>query len=1264
MHRFHIMLICLLILSNLISAQQFISLDWGNPSPLWQDDKIIVTDMPGFAGAQYDRGTGIPYYMHTLQLGRDYDSYDYEVKIEYPEYTFLIKKEMNAIKKSKVHLLDSPQIETNISVSAKFGTLSVKIIPLVYKDSRYMRLNSFKLVTCKKEKNIRKAAKVSNRYAENSVLASGKWVKFQVSETGVYQIINAELMKMGFTDISKIRLYGYGGRILPEDLSKPKIDDLQEIPLWREPGFLLFYGYGTVRWERKDSIYIHTQNCYSTYGCYFLTQADDPPMPFPVEAGLPEEGAMVQTSFPDYALYEKEEFAWIEGGRKLFENYDYKNGNFQSYTFNGLKGIMDDRGIITIAFSAYDSKYMTTVSASVNGSPLSGVINISETFSEYVKASIGEKNFVWDGSKNEKTVVSLKHDRNNGISGHLDFIRLNYTRKLALYDSYTIFRPVHSGKIKYVIDNADGNTCVWRISETGAYSQMKGTLSGSLLSFTCNNSENDEFVVLNPKGSFKKIEKVEELANQNLHKLNEVDMVIITTPHSEFIKQAQRLADAHKKQDGLKVVVVTSKQIYNEFSSGTPDVTAYRWLMKMLYDRAEQGKEPRYLLLFGDASFDNRLLTSGWAKYNQDDFLLCYESENSESNMSSYVSDDYLGMLDEVNNSKPLYKCAVDLGVGRIPVRNAAQAKEVVDKIITYMKNENGGAWKNIVAFLGDDGKKGDSSINIHMKQSDDVSKVLARYVPSVIIKKFYWDAYKMERTATGNSYPEARKRILELFDEGLLFINYCGHGGPAAFSDEYVLTIADVDKMSSPKVPFWFTAACDIAPFDRSAESMGERALLNPKGGAIGLMTTVRTVNSYNNGIMDSIFVRFLFNGSCPRIGDAVREAKSYISTVSAATNNLQYALLGDPALRLALPDYKIVVDEFNGKSLGNELPFMKAGSKIAVKGRVLDANGDLAEDFFGKIYSTVRDSEEKITTYNNNQSTEPSFVYYDRPKTLFTGIDSIHAGIFEFNFPVPLDINYSNESGLINLYSISNDYIKEGSGVFSDFLVGGTEDGAMNMDSIGPQMYVYLNKPSFISGGRVNTTPYLVAELEDEDGINVVGSGIGHDIVAIIDNSPTYTFLLNNYYEAEFGDYRKGTVRYSLPELPEGEHTLMFRAWDIKNNSSSVTFDFQVVDKMPVELEDVICMNEGNNAAFVIKHDRPNTELQVCISVYDYAGRILWKHDEIGTSTDNNYCINWDLKMDSGQKLMKGIYLYRISVISDGSKEVSKANKLIIGK
>lgn len=1257
----------ILLCTNLF-AQGFVSLDWKNPAPRYEGFKEVKSDLPGFSGASYQLATGLPCYTYVYDLGRSYQDKQYAVTVEYPEFEALTKKEVAAIQQAGLVLPAYPEVFTHVSVSAKNGFLSASFVPLVLRNGVYLRIKSFKLSFTPVENKtfIRKVAESSSRYADNSVLAEGRWVKIKVSDTGVYKITKAELAKMGFRNPEKVRLYGYGGRLLSENLRDYKIDDLQEIPLWREADYVLFYGYGTIRWKREKGVFVHVQNYFSTYGCYFLTESEQEPTPFPQKESLQAEGALHVTTFPDYALYEKEEFAWMEGGRMLFDGYDYKNGKSKSYTFTGLKGITDAEGLVTVSFSAYDKSNLSSLNVAVDGSKL-GTISLPQVTSDYAFAAVKEGSFTWIGKKNTKTVVSLTHERrSSSTSGRLDFIRLNFIRSLSLYDSYTAFRVAKTGKTQFTVANVDANACVWRVDSPEHYGQMKGSLSDGNFSFVCEAGEDDEFVVVNPKGSsFLRVESMGVVPNQNLHQLKEVDMVVITPPHEGLIKQAERLVKAHEEHDGIQSVVLTSEQVYNEFSSGTPDATAFRWLMKMLYDRAEEGKEPKYLLLFGDASFDNRFLTDIWKNASRETFLPCFESENSISKVSSFMSDDYLGMLDDDDavNINRLFDYAVDIGVGRLPVRTVADAQAIVSNLLDYMDNKNIGSWKNTVAFLGDDGKNNDE--NIHMEQADAVAQRAVACNPSLLVNKVYWDAYKMEVSATGNSYPIAKERIKRLFKDGLLFFNYTGHGDATSLSDEYVVTVRDLDGYVSGRPPFWFTAACDIAPIDRMAISLGESALL--KGAAIGLLSTARTVYPNQNCLMDSVFVRFLFSDSHKgdnRLGDAVRKAKANLATRSGDVNNLQFVFLGDPALRLSVPTYKMVVDEFNGVSAESELlPQIKAGGKVRVKGRVLDEHGQLATDFFGVIHPRVLDSEEKVVTYNNNGLSTKPFEYYDRSKVIFAGTDSVRSGTFDFQFPVPLDINYSDGAGLLNLYAANTETKVEGQGYFSDFLIGGTEDGAMDTDSVGPKINLYLNTPDFISGDKVNPTPYLIAELEDPDGINTVGNGIGHDIVAVIDNSPLYTYVLNNYYEPVFGDYTKGLVRFSFPEMTEGKHTLLFRAWDLKNNSSTVEVELEVVNGLVVGL-DITCTKSParDNTIFILTHDRPYSHLDVNITVFDYAGRTLWTHQESGVAESNYYQVNWDLKTNSGQRLVPGVYLYKATVASDGSKEVTKTRKIVI--
>ena len=1266
--RNYIYIFLLLFCSLSLSAQTFTTLDWKNPSPIYEGDSRVETDMPGFAGAHYLPDTYLPCYLRQIDLGWDYDDYDYDVKIEYPVFRTLTKRETAALAKTNYQFSSYPEVSVEVFESAKKGVLNVRFIPIIYKDGVYKQVYSFKLnlIKNKKVRPLRAVtrAESSQGYAENSVLSSGKWVKIKVTDTGVYQITNNELSRMGFSDPSKVRLYGYGGNILPEDLRLVKIDDLQQVPLWREASSVLFYAKGTIKWEKSGDSYVHTQNHYATYGCYFLTQSDEAPMEFPKENSLEESGATTVNTFPDYALYEKEETNWLEGGRLLFDSYDYKNGATKSYSFT-LPGITNDEGRVRVAFSAYSSA-STTVSVSINGVEQSGRLSIGAS-GGYIYAQIENREFVWSGDKTEKNTITLTHTLGSGASGRLDYIRLNYTRELALYNSYTLFRGKEQGKMKFVIGNANENTKVWNVADPMNNRQVVGTLSDGKYTLITDNSVDNEFVVLNTNGSFGKVEVLGTVSNQNLHQLKGIDMVIITPPNSGYITQAERLAEYHRQNDSLSVEVVTSEQVYNEFSSGTPDGTAYRRFMKMLYDRASSEKElPKYLLLFGDGSFDNRMLTPAWKSFDRNNFLLTYVSEDSFDDTKSYVLDDYFGFLGTGKGLDPV-RDLVDIGVGRFPVRSEEQAKEIVDKMIVYMGNKNTGPWKNSMCFLGDDAKDFDSQ-NVHMYQADSVARLVEQINPSFLIKRVYWDAYKMEVTPSGNRYPAVHKKILELMNDGLLVLNYTGHGSPASLSDEYVMVSEDFANVRSPRAPLFLTAACDVAPFDRIDTSLGEYAFLNPNGGAIAVYSTTRTVYGEQNFLMNKIFMRQLLtkiDGKRPRLGDVVKATKVEIAP-RGYVNSLHFCFLGDPAMELSYPDAKVVIDRFNNQQAENdESATIKAGGLVSVEGRVLDETGNTDVDFNGTIHPTVLDTKETITTYNNNgHSTDGAFKYVDRNKILFAGSDSIKSGTFKFTFPVPLDINYSFENGLVNLYAVDNDKEREGQGYFDNFLIGGTEDGAVGTDSLGPKINLYLNTPDFVYGGKVNETPYLVAELEDEDGINMVGNGIGHDLVAIIDGSPVYTYVLNNYYESGFGDYTKGTVRYSFSELPEGKHQLIFRAWDIKNNSSSVLLDFEVVRGLKPGLFELSCTKSPvkDNTTFILTHDRPESELDIRIEVYDFSGRTLWVHQENGVSSDNYYYVDWDLTTNSGGRVSPGVYLFRASVSADGSKESTKARKIVV--
>ena len=763
--------------------------------------------------------------------------------------------------------------------------------------------------------------------------------------------------------------------------------------------------------------------------------------------------------------------------------------------------------------------------------------------------------------------------------------------------------------------------------------------------------------------SFPVPQYVYNITNQDLHADGAADMVIIIPTSQKLRKQAERLKEFHETRDALRVRIVPADELYNEFSSGTPDASAYRNYLKMLYDRASSEDDmPKYLVLFGDCVWDNRMLTQECRNLNPDDYLLCFESENSFNEVSCYIDDGYFCMLDDGEGENPLLRDKLDVAVGRFPVTTESDAAVMVDKVISYTGNENAGAWQNTLMFMGDDG-----NYNIHMTDVNDAADMVARLNPGFNIKKVLWDAYKRETSSTGNSYPDASRAIKQQQQAGALIMDYAGHGRADQISHESVLRLSDFAGFTNTNLPLWITASCDIMPFDGTKQTIGETAVLNPKGGAVAFYGTTRTVYASHNKTMNMNFLRnvlTLTDGKPTTLGEAQRLAKNSVMTNGdmEVVNNLQYSLLGDPAMTLCLPKLTVVVDSINGTDVTDgKTVSVGAGNIMRVSGYVKDA-----PTFGGVLSATVRDSRELVTCrWNNRNEDEASaqpFTYYDRTKVLFSGNDSISGGRFEFSFAVPKDINYTDGTGLINLYAVSNDRTLIGNGSCEAFTVGGG-DIAEN-DSVGPSIFCYLNSPSFVNGGKVNSTPYFVAEIMDKDGINTSGNGIGHDLQLVIDGEMARTYNLNDNFSYDFGTYTRGSTYYNIPELEEGEHTLEFRAWDVFNNMSSTSLRFNVVKGLSPQLLSVSCTDNPatTSTTFIISHDRAGNNLDVAIDVMDMSGRLLWTHEESGVSTGSAYTVDWDLTVDGGSRLGTGVYLYRVRMSSDGSPQTSKAKKLVI--
>lgn len=1145
----------------------------------------------------------LPRFSYAIPLGKNYADSTYTLEIRYPEFV-----DMGRTDSLRFHQLATfspgrlPEIDQSIVVDRKKGRLDLSLCPIVRREGRLKFLVSFMVAMTSQPKAAAGAplragsagdgagGEEDNFYAKHSVLATGKWVKIRVPETGIYQITPTLVRQAGFSDVAKVRIYGYGGNLQNEQLLASDLratDDLPEVPSVMVGGKRLFHARGPVSWSDKTSMR-RTRNPYSDYGYYFLTENEGEPL-------MVDSAEFVAAIYPmadDYhALREVDNFAWYQGGRNLFENDPISQGRSRTYAFPNVSG--SEKGTLTVKVTAGVS---TNVSFSLNGKKLGeGTVRIGT----YNTGSELEKVFNVSGLQaTDSVTVSVA----SGGPARMDYIAFAYEKP----------RPAP---------------------------------------------------VLTA-GTFPAPEYVYAITNQDHHADPQADLVIIIPTSQKLRPQAERLAQMHRERDAMRVNIVPADELYNEFSSGTPDANAYRRYLKMLYDRAgdNEADMPSHLLLFGDAVWDNRMLTAECKGLDPDDYLLAHESENSFSETDCYVNDGWLTLLDEGEGVSPANSDKEDVAVGRIPVTAAADAKVVVDKILAYAENANAGDWANTIMFMGDDGNN-----NLHMTDIDATAETVASMYPGYQIKKVMWDAYPRVSTSTGNRYPEVSRIIKQQQQAGALIMDYAGHGVEYQISHEAVLSIGDFRTFTNANLPLWITASCDIMPFDSRKETIGETSLLNPQGGSVAFWGTMRTVYAYYNKFINTAFVRNVLSvkdGKPITMGEAQRLAKNDVITSGQdrTINKLQYALLGDPALPLNLPQLDVAIDSINGMAVGDGRGItIKAGSVVRVKGHIA-RQGSLVGDFNGKMTATVRDTRELVTCKNQEETSSSAFQYYDRQKVLFTGSDSVRNGEFAFTFAVPFDINYADGAGLINVYAASDDHSLLAHGSEERFYINGSD--SVRNDSIGPSIYCYLNTPSFVDGGSVNTTPYFVANVTDRDGINATGSGMGHDLQLCVDGDPNLTFNLNSNFAFDFGTYTSGSTWYSLPELSEGAHQLRFRAWDMLNNSSTATLNFTVVRGLKPTIESVSCTNNPatTETTFIVTHNYAGSDVDVELSVYDMSGRVLWKHTESGMSTGNAYTVRWNLCAEGGAKLQTGVYLYRVAISSEGGEQASKARKLII--
>lgn len=1115
-------------------------------------------------------------------------------------------------------------------------------------------------------------------YATNSVLATGSWYKIGIVAEGIYKIdvpfLNNLGINMANLPSNSIKIYGNGGAMLSEKNIITNTDDLIENAIEVNDGgdgvfngndYFIFYGASADKWS-KDSVnkkFIHKKNLYSDTVFYYLTFGNNGRriVTQPMVAGANK----FVSSYNERLFYEKDLVNFLNSGKEwLGEEFSSISGNSLTKNFNYTIDGLDNSTSIQFSTNLVSRSIggASSFNLAINNLQLPS-INMGQVTGYYLDAFATSitKDFIINSNSNNINLTIGFLPYSSSAQGWLNWFEINCRRSLAFTNSSQLFfrdwNSAAQGNIsQFTINNSSLSTVVWDISDGTQPIKMLSTFSIGQTSFTNNSNTLKEYIAFQNTGFITPF-FIEKINNQNLHNSSIVDYLIVT--HPLFITEANKLANFHRNQYGYKVEVATTSQIFNEFASGIPDPSAIKNFVKMHYDKAngDTTKQPKFLLLFGAASFDYKNRLS-----NNTNFVPAYESTNSLEPLLSYTTDDFYAFLkdgDDINENLSLTK--MNLAVGRLPVTSIVDAKVVVDKIINYHSIKTLGSWKNNTVFVADD-----KDNNVHLNDAEFISKNAFTVNNLFNQKKIFLDAFPLVSGSGGGKYPQVNATIVNQVQNGCLLFNYSGHGGYKQLADEVILSLDEANQFNNAnKLPLFITATCDFAPYDDPTKSsLGSYLLQGSEKGAIALVTTSRVVFAYSNRILNNQFLNFLLqkssNNTYTTLGQAIKYAKNNtLALLNDVVNTRKFVILGDPAMQLAFPKLNASITSINGNNA--LVDTLKALGKYNFEGRITDENGNLKTDFNGTVYPTVFDKSQTYQTLGNDVAS-PISTFAEQQNIIYKGKATVKNGLFNFSFIVPKDINYLVDKGRVSLYAENG--LIDGNGVSSSFFVGSSETSIVK-DNIGPDLKVFLNDEKFVNGGLTDENPLLIVKLFDSSGINTTSSGIGHDMVAVLDGDENNAIVLNNYYEAEKDNYQKGIVNYQFNNLTEGKHFLKIKAWDIANNSKEEMLEFTVGVKKGIRIADVYNYPNpfSEKTSFWFEHNQTNENLSVLINIYTVSGKLVHQiQEQIQAEGNRINNIFWNGRDKNSEKLAKGVYIYRIIVINSAGERAEKLQKLYL--
>ena len=1204
------------------------------------------------------------------------------------------------ISSENLHDLDLSSIPQSVNASVEsvlardeyYGLLSFS--PIVVDKGVFKKIISFEFSFNATTAAVNVSSNRNMLSISNSVLSNGSWSRFYVEKSGVYKLSKSFLQSLGVNvnvNPQNIRIYGNGGRMLPLLNSVSYPIDLEENAIqfvgesdgvFNDSDYILFYAEGVDTWNTES---LTNVNLYADKSYYYVTTGGQGKriQQAMVPAGAPD---FVYTKYDDVLIYEKDLVNVGKVGRRWFGEKFNINDN---QTFDFLIPNLDLTTPITTKINFASKSFGNTFfDIKANNQVIGNVVFPAIPASSGLE---GFENVLNTSFTSSTTNIAINLVYNNGgvpaSIGYLDFIRLKTKRNLIGFgEQFPFFNDseaVNIGVGQYSFTNATQIAEVWDVTDRFNVSNYVNT-SGANFDFKVNLGTTKKYIAVNLSNTYTPLrESSSAVQNQNLKgtifqntqgAFQDIDYLIITP--ANLISQADRLANFHRNNSGMTVRVVSLESIYQEFSSGKQDIAGIRNFIRYVYQNASSAaNRVKYVNLFGDASYDYKSRVSSNSNivpvfHGFNPFASETNNSSNFSLYSSFMSDDFYGLMDDSEGPMLNGIDGIDIAVGRMLVSSLQQANEMVDKVVDYHDEKSYGRWRNNYVIYSDDAdNQTDATLQFGL---DALANTLVAQKPFVNVKKIHTDAYVQQIAAGGERYPEAKTDFLDAMELGALVFNYFGHGGEESLARERLFEKIDAQNLTNKyRYPLFITITCEFTRFDDPNRfTGGEYMYWNVNGGAISLIATTRQIGITTGYNMNNIFSEEIYafgSTNYPTIAEALRLTK-----LRTGTDNRRVVFyIGDPALKLAIPKPKVVLTKVNDVAINLPTDAFQALSLMKIEGEVVDELDVLIPNYNGDLAVQIFDKEINRSTLGNNGTTNGSgqliiMNFTSLGETVFRGNASVVNGKFAFNFVVPQDIRIPLGNGKISFYAKNtNPRLEDQTGFNTDIQIGGVNTSAP-LDNAPPTVRLYMNDEGFVSGGITNCSPYLLALLEDENGINTA-SGIGHDIVAILDGDESNPYVLNDYYETENDDYTKGKVRFLFRDLEAGMHTILFKAWDVYNNLITQEIQFNAVcSSNGLQIERVL--NYPNPfvsyTEFWFTHNMPFEALDVQVQILTITGKIV-KTINQQVITDGFLCreINWDGKDDFGDKIGKGVYIYKLKVRSTTTgKTAEKFEKLVI--